>query len=596
MIRDARLSDYPRAGQVSQALVSELLPRLSGPEQVRQALELAREGPDPVLMAGVLLAARMGCVRHEASPALLGWLVPRLKDIPLVSALAGCWPREQALHSLLELLQLHGWAPGLRFMPLLTACTLAEGQPPSPVLIREWRLQYRCRQSPSAWIALLAAADLLCSDRIQAELGPAYPVLSEAARRLVAFVRSHLEGNFYYDLPATDWDGHTFRRSQTRVGRNQPCPCGSGRKYKNCCLDTVTFAARPGPEEENLKPENLSSLAIQDLIRLDLARLSTGTLQEWTRFLSSFGFWEEVERGRQELEHRGAWDEHDWLTLSFEAQAQRSLGHLERALAEIPTDSPHAEETRLTRFLLAHRPVLEELEGELSECLDEPFLRVDAAHTLLRLHPVLGILVARGCLEPGDTFEADSLLDEVVRARILLDLDSRDMLADWLEQAGMDEEEESGEEEDSQAAELNRRLGESTREVKELRRQLEAAQEQLKSRVREKSGEFPAVAARPSGVPEDPEVRRLRNKVRELKQLVTERNRERADWRRQMRESPATAVTPEPPASVVAGDPEEEAGAELPQEVTRRRPLVPEFHRDAGSELEQLPDRLARQA
>jgi uncharacterized protein len=21
-----------------------------------------------------------------------------------------------------------------------------------------------------------------------------------------------------------------------RVGRNDPCPCGSGRKYKNCCL------------------------------------------------------------------------------------------------------------------------------------------------------------------------------------------------------------------------------------------------------------------------------------------------------------------------------------------------------------------------
>ena len=21
-----------------------------------------------------------------------------------------------------------------------------------------------------------------------------------------------------------------------RIGRNQPCPCGSGRKYKRCCL------------------------------------------------------------------------------------------------------------------------------------------------------------------------------------------------------------------------------------------------------------------------------------------------------------------------------------------------------------------------
>jgi uncharacterized protein len=27
-----------------------------------------------------------------------------------------------------------------------------------------------------------------------------------------------------------------FRRSTPRVGRNDPCPCGSGRKFKHCCL------------------------------------------------------------------------------------------------------------------------------------------------------------------------------------------------------------------------------------------------------------------------------------------------------------------------------------------------------------------------
>lgn len=28
----------------------------------------------------------------------------------------------------------------------------------------------------------------------------------------------------------------TSARSQPKVGRNEPCPCGSGRKYKKCCL------------------------------------------------------------------------------------------------------------------------------------------------------------------------------------------------------------------------------------------------------------------------------------------------------------------------------------------------------------------------
>jgi uncharacterized protein YecA (UPF0149 family) len=28
----------------------------------------------------------------------------------------------------------------------------------------------------------------------------------------------------------------TVVRDGARVGRNDPCPCGSGKKYKNCCL------------------------------------------------------------------------------------------------------------------------------------------------------------------------------------------------------------------------------------------------------------------------------------------------------------------------------------------------------------------------
>lgn len=43
-----------------------------------------------------------------------------------------------------------------------------------------------------------------------------------------------------------DHDGHhhhhghrhiaPFVRSGPKIGRNDPCPCGSGKKYKKCCL------------------------------------------------------------------------------------------------------------------------------------------------------------------------------------------------------------------------------------------------------------------------------------------------------------------------------------------------------------------------
>ena len=45
---------------------------------------------------------------------------------------------------------------------------------------------------------------------------------------------------------ALEWDGaydndeiylpETFVRAEPKIGRNDPCPCGSGKKYKKCCL------------------------------------------------------------------------------------------------------------------------------------------------------------------------------------------------------------------------------------------------------------------------------------------------------------------------------------------------------------------------
>ena len=26
-----------------------------------------------------------------------------------------------------------------------------------------------------------------------------------------------------------------YRREEAKIGRNAPCPCGSGKKYKHCC-------------------------------------------------------------------------------------------------------------------------------------------------------------------------------------------------------------------------------------------------------------------------------------------------------------------------------------------------------------------------
>jgi preprotein translocase subunit SecA len=36
-------------------------------------------------------------------------------------------------------------------------------------------------------------------------------------------------------MPPPPEDPHgTFVRGERKIGRNEPCPCGSGKKYKNC--------------------------------------------------------------------------------------------------------------------------------------------------------------------------------------------------------------------------------------------------------------------------------------------------------------------------------------------------------------------------
>ncbi len=44
-------------------------------------------------------------------------------------------------------------------------------------------------------------------------------------------------------FPAQAKSTSTPPPNQRKIGRNDPCPCGSGKKYKKCCLNQGTFAA-----------------------------------------------------------------------------------------------------------------------------------------------------------------------------------------------------------------------------------------------------------------------------------------------------------------------------------------------------------------
>jgi uncharacterized protein len=40
---------------------------------------------------------------------------------------------------------------------------------------------------------------------------------------------------YEYSRSIADEPPEPYRRQTAKVGRNDPCPCGSGKKYKKCC-------------------------------------------------------------------------------------------------------------------------------------------------------------------------------------------------------------------------------------------------------------------------------------------------------------------------------------------------------------------------
>ena len=76
-----------------------------------------------------------------------------------------------------------------------------------------------------------------------------------------------------------------------RVGRNEPCPCGSGKKYKHCCLRAdlarrATSQRLPGPAKPRSKRSLPSEVAhLRDTIQQSTPFLPSDQGQDLARLL-----------------------------------------------------------------------------------------------------------------------------------------------------------------------------------------------------------------------------------------------------------------------------------------------------------------------
>ena len=69
------------------------------------------------------------------------------------------------------------------------------------------------------------------------------PMSIERREQLIVGVAASVPAIYRYFAAERKLDGQqlssvrTFRRDAPKVGRNEPCPCGSGKKFKHCCAN-----------------------------------------------------------------------------------------------------------------------------------------------------------------------------------------------------------------------------------------------------------------------------------------------------------------------------------------------------------------------
>jgi len=135
---------------------------------------------------------------------------------------------------------------------------------------------------------------------------------------------------------------------KTKVGRNDPCPCGSGKKYKHCCLNKPIGRLKPssaiGNLDEVLRPQTprVSKLAIMRILQdgIDNPKLDKsmreGLLKRWT-----FGKLKEMETS--EIVERLKSIDADFEIARFKEDAGRHTSAIRLAQYWYPVGNRRAE-------------------------------------------------------------------------------------------------------------------------------------------------------------------------------------------------------------------------------------------------------------
>ncbi|MEO8551477.1 MAG: SEC-C metal-binding domain-containing protein [Kofleriaceae bacterium] len=385
-------------------------------------------------------------------------------------------------------------------------------------------------------------------------------------------------------------------RAQKLPGRNDPCSCGSGQKFKKCCADKPVAAASPIPglawdeflAGDKITIEHIQQLEVRDVLQISFEKLQLKPLVAVIRGLADAHAWAHAERGIAELERRD--DAAEWLDDSREWLIQAALrcGPAQQALAK-------AHIAKLSAKPRAHYDLEAAIERGPGDAWTELVQRarlviastnklddVDLAYALLRSEPALGIVFARACIGTLRVDDADALLDAVEDARDRMNLPPVDPAWDVLDALTTKVKRTKKTGEDPGA--LKEQLASSTARADQLERSLSQLRNELASERTKPAAELMRDTGKQS---------ELDGRIEELEGLIREGQAERRDLRKQL-EDASTKRPAEEPRGRRAIDDADEGVDDLA--IAARGVTLPRFDRKFTDALAEVPGPVASEA
>ena len=467
---------------------------------------------------------------------------------------------------------------------------------------------------------LLAAAEYTGDDGLNEAVAPFDDPMKRAkAKELISKNDFIFERTIASIMPTrktlSEEPGQTIRRAVDKLGRNEPCHCGSGKKYKKCHMKQdeerlkdsshvagVTREELSSNPEAHLTFESIAEMAPHELLRLDPGKVDPSLHMVMFYSLMVKSEFEGIIQLFEKIGHRRDLD--PFLLDSIDLAARAHRHDVVKKLISLRSDDcdPELEPSLITRIILSGEepgPILKMIEEDARQSIDKLNLEASLGMSLLKGPcPALGLLILRGILIQAPAKLMEPILEDIQETRDLLDLPPGDPIQRAMHDffyEGMTAGAMGTYSASSHSSTREMALKQGSQEIDRLRNELTKVKDELQSSIGTGTG------GRPGGGVAAGQVEMLKQRVSKLKAALRERHRERNRYRRELEASRqqvgrfASRSDDGQPTEAQLDQVEE--GLYMPEEALDAPELrLPRFPGDFLPKLEGLPANVAQSA